>query len=1113
MKHFFRMLPAIFMLGLTLEGASQNYSLTVEEYADHDVTGVVGLEGMKTYRFYVDMVNTDDFLSSVFGGDTNPLSISTSGGFFNDAFATGAASDGVNPLFFPFSPTLMYDSFVTIGIESTPVGDEVAVSTLESPAQPWTGCFIAVSPLSGTDVLVNDPTGGAWYVLNGSVNGLPDAINNRVMIMQMTTAGEICATMNLQIFEHGDGLEGDVRPTFVFCGTGTFDPIGDGEPILGCTNMNATNYDAAATEDDGSCVFDNACNVDGIVVQAGSYFFSPADLNIDPGETVVWENMGGNHNANGTVDTQTGDSFDNPESFYFDPVIGSASGVCIGSYTFDVPGVYHYDCSVGSHASLGMVGTITVGLGGCADAAATNYEEAADYDDGSCEYSVPGCTDATACNYDMDATNDDGSCTYADSGYDCDGNCLIDVDEDGVCDEFELGGCTDSAACNYDSAATDDDGSCLELDECGVCGGSGIPDGDCDCAGTVPADGYDCDGNCLADADDDGVCDEFEVSGCTADNACNYDASATDDDGSCDYCSCGTSGLVLSSDYTITIEEYASDLIPGMTTYRFYQDMSNEDDFLSSIFGNDVDPFEFNTTEGFYNDPYATGGAADGVNPAFFGFFPSLIGDSWVTIGIESTPTGSEVSISTVESVDQPWVGSFIESSSLSGDDILINDPTGGAWYVLNGTPNGLPDATNNRVLFMQLTTTGSFSGTFNSQVFGNGNGSDDIRNTYTFDGVGVYPPDTTVNASGCTDPEASNYDAAAEYDDGSCEYGVSGCTDMAACNYDAAATDDDDSCTYAEENYDCDGNCLNDADGDGVCDELETAGCTDMAACNYDAAATDDDDSCTYAETNYDCDGNCLNDADGDGVCDELEIAGCTDMAACNYNAAATDDDDSCTYAEENYDCDGNCLNDADGDGVCDELEIAGCTDPEAENYDETATDDDGSCFFCEIVIVLDGVTDAADSEGAIDVTISGGAGVYLIEWTGPADFTSSDEDISELIAGVYVLLVTDENGCTETIEVVVGQLIDVNELDLVSFNLFPNPAGNDVQLQVPASEAGMEVVQIYDAGGRLVLEETLNNVMSVNIFVHDLASGMYQVRVQATDGRWGSAPLMIQR
>ena len=63
---------------------------------------------------------------------------------------------------------------------------------------------------------------------------------------------------------------------------------------------------------------------------------------------------------------------------------GDAAGVCIGSYTFNTPGVYTYDCSIGSHAALGMVATITVGTGGCTNAAASNYNDAADFDDGSC---------------------------------------------------------------------------------------------------------------------------------------------------------------------------------------------------------------------------------------------------------------------------------------------------------------------------------------------------------------------------------------------------------------------------------------------------------------------------------------------------------------------------------------------------------------------------------------------------------------------------------------------------------------------------------------------------------------------------------------------------------
>ena len=96
----------------------------------------------------------------------------------------------------------------------------------------------------------------------------------------------------------------------------------------------------------------------------------------------------------------------------------------------------------------------------------------------------------------------------------------------------------------------------------------------------------------------------------------------------------------------------------------------------------------------------------------------------------------------------------------------------------------------------------------------------------------------------------------------------------------------------------------MNDADGDGTCDEFEVAGCTDASACNYNADATDDDGSCLELD---EC-GVCGGDGIADGACD------------CDGNGPAA-----------GYDCDGNCLNDADGadgDG----------------NYNADATDDDGS-------------------------------------------------------------------------------------------------------------------------------------------------------------------------
>ena len=51
--------------------------------------------------------------------------------------------------------------------------------------------------------------------------------------------------------------------------------------------------------------------------------------------------------------------------------------------------------------------------------------------------------------------------------------------------------------------------------------------------------------------------------------------------------------------------------------------------------------------------------------------------------------------------------------------------------------------------------------------------------------------------------------------------------------------------------------------------------GCTERCSVTTIPANTDDG-SCEYAD-GYDCNGICLTDTDGDGVCDEFEIEGCT--------------------------------------------------------------------------------------------------------------------------------------------------------------------------------------------------------------------------------------------
>ena len=80
------------------------------------------------------------------------------------------------------------------------------------------------------------------------------------------------------------------------------------------------------------------------------------------------------------------------------------------------------------------------------------------------------CGDEDACNHDGE-----GSCEYAEENYDCDGNCIVEIDCENVC-----GG----------SAVVDECGECggdgVEQEcGCGSLGELGIPEGECDCVGNV----------------------------------------------------------------------------------------------------------------------------------------------------------------------------------------------------------------------------------------------------------------------------------------------------------------------------------------------------------------------------------------------------------------------------------------------------------------------------------------------------------------------------------------------------------------------------------------------------------------------------------------------------
>ena len=314
----------------------------------------------------------------------------------------------------------------------------------------------------------------------------------------------------------------------------------------GCTDLSACNYSSTAQIDDGSCEYTYDCNG----VCGGNKVLDDCGI------------CGGYNSPNtGNCDCAGIPDGDAEED---------CAGVCNGDAEIDICGTCNGSVTNPDYCQ------------GCTDSEACNYDSNVQIDDGSCEY----ITDCLGVCGGSAVIDDCGICNGDNVDMDCAGICNGDAEEDcaGVCngdaeidicgtcngtatDESQCSGCTDSEACNYSPDAGIDDGSCEYIVDCfGTCGGSAVID-DCeicngnnesmDCAGICNGDAEeDCAGVCNGNAQEDvcGICngtatDESQCSGCTDSEACNYDANAGIDDGSCEYtmdCAgvCGGSAVI-----------------------------------------------------------------------------------------------------------------------------------------------------------------------------------------------------------------------------------------------------------------------------------------------------------------------------------------------------------------------------------------------------------------------------------------------------------------------------------------------------------------------------------------------------------------------------------------
>ena len=479
-----------------------------------------------TYRVYAELASPTDQLLQVYGtvtendGLCNPMFINTTTGFYNSGF--GAPTGGeINPLLIGVFPDVAFDSWVTIGRENSSIpGASLNVAIIEGNTL---ASAFNTAP-SGISLQWNQ---GAYFALPIDANTFPVGPNNRVMLGQFTTDGDFSFELNVGV--RISGVPGTTLYTASSC---VVNPPVPGDVYIpsvpsltfpaaavvdGCTDPTACNFDAAANNDDGSCIL-------------------PGDACDDGDATTVGDQVQPDCSCAGVTVPGCNDG----TACNFDPTATVNDGSCI----FPGDSCDDGDATTVGDVVLGDCSCAGVTVPGCTDLAACNYDATATVDDGSCilpgdacddgdattvgdqiqtdcscaGVTVPGCTNPAACNFDNAATVDNGSCVLPGDACD-DGNAATEndtVQTDCSCAGtlIAVPGCTDPLACNFDPAANQDDGSCASLDCNGECGGSAFIDGCGDCVG----------GSTGASAG---------VPGCTDPAAENFNGAATCDDNSC----------------------------------------------------------------------------------------------------------------------------------------------------------------------------------------------------------------------------------------------------------------------------------------------------------------------------------------------------------------------------------------------------------------------------------------------------------------------------------------------------------------------------------------------------------------------------------------------------
>ena len=135
--------------------------------------------------------------------------------------------------------------------------------------------------------------------------------------------------------------------------------------------------------------------------------------------------------------------------------------------------------------------------------------------------------------------------------------------------------------------------------------------------------------------------------------------------------------------------------------------------------------------------------------------------------------------------------------------------------------------------------------------------------------------------------------------------------------------------------------------------------------------------------------------------------------------------------------------------------------------------------------------------TDNNITATGLGGTGTLQYSING-VDFQASNEFLN-LPNDTYTITVIDENGCTSTTGDILVDFTSLNEIDFdLSFDLFPNPTQDQLNIELNQPTEQKLSFQIFDVTGKLVQEVQFtknNSYLKEQVDVSRLAAGSYEV------------------